>query len=203
MDNDHRGGVRDLLRHLREQGYERPALLSVEGGFSYIQDVEDSFADEVRRHGARAVIVRSDGLSGEKARDLAIRLLGRRHPPDTIVAASDRQAQGVLRAAEDLGIRVPAELGVAGEGDTVLARHSHPTLTSVRVRPRRLGEAAMQSLMGLLNGAERVENLLLPAELVIRRSTSRRATASRPGASGGTVSPGRTARTARPSSGPA
>lgn len=191
VDNDHRGGIRDLLRHLDEQGYERPALISVRGGFSYIQDVEESFSEEARRRGSPGRIVRAEGLSGEKARDLAIRLLGQRHAPDAIVAASDRQAIGVLRAADELGIRVPAELGVAGEGDTVLARHSHPPLSSIRVRPRRLGEAAMGSLLALLDEAGPVENALLPAELIVRRSTTRR------------VTPGRTATTSRPSSGPA
>lgn len=173
VDNDHRGGLVQLMAHLEEQGYRRPALLSIKGGFSYVQDVEETFEKEVRTRGAEVALVRADDLSEEQAFVHALRLLSRSPPPDAIVAAVDRQALGVLRAARELGLRVPRDLGVAGEGDTVLARHSHPPLTSIRVRPRVLGEAAVQSLLTVVERSTIPENRVLPAELVPRASTRR------------------------------
>jgi DNA-binding LacI/PurR family transcriptional regulator len=191
VDNDHAGAIRALFRHLDEQGYERPALLSHRGRFSYIRDIEDSFTEEVRKRDLPVLIRSAPDLSEEQGYTAALRLLERREPPDVIIAAVDRQAVGVLRAARELGVRVPQELGVVGEGDTVLARHSHPPLTSVGVYPARLGAAAVKSLLDLLEGGHG-DKRIIPAVLVARRSTRRQP---------GRVSPGQAARSARPSSG--
>jgi DNA-binding LacI/PurR family transcriptional regulator len=50
VDDDHRGGLIQLMAHLEGQGYRRPALLSIKGGFSSVQDVEETFEKELRAH---------------------------------------------------------------------------------------------------------------------------------------------------------
>ena len=190
VDNDHGGAIRELFAHLDEQGYARPALLTTRGGFSYIADVERTFTDEAERRGMPVTIRRPPDLSEEQAYRHAVRLLEGTPPPDVIVTCVDRQAIGVLRAADELGVGVPEELGVAGEGDTVLAEHSRPPLTSIRVHPGELGAAAVQALLRLLDG-ERVDNRVIPADVVPRRSTRRN----------GRATPARAARSERPSAG--
>lgn len=172
VDNDHGGAIRDLFAHLDEHGYERPALLTTRGGFSYFADVELAFTEEAERRGVPVTIRRPSDLSEGQALRHALRLLDRREPPDVIIASVDRQAIGVLRAADDLGIRVPEDIGVAGEGDTVLAEHSRPPLTSIRVHTNELGAGAIEIMLRLLDG-ERPENRVVPADLVPRRSTRR------------------------------
>src|SRR6266536_924556 len=173
VDNDHRGGLVQVMAHLEEQGYKRPALLSSKGGFSYEKDVEEAFEKEVRARGGEVTIVRADDLSEDQAFRHALRLLSRSQPPDAIVAAIDRQAVGVLRAARELGLRVPRDLGVAGADDSVLARHSRPPLTSIRVHTRVLGEVAVASLLAIVERSETPPNRILPADLVPRASTRR------------------------------
>ena len=46
--------------------------------------------------------------------EAAIKLLSRPEPPDAIFAASDSIALGVLYAADELGLDVPGDIGVAG-----------------------------------------------------------------------------------------
>jgi DNA-binding LacI/PurR family transcriptional regulator len=191
VDNDHAGAIRDMFAHLSKQGYRRPALLSHRGGFSYIADIEAAYTEEVTGRDMPVMIRRAPDLSEQQGYRAALRLLDRREPPDVIIACVDRQAIGVLRAADEVGLRVPEELGVAGEGDTVLAEHSRPPLTSIRVHPAKLGAAAVEIMLGLLEGV-RGDNQMIPAEVVPRRSTRRNAAPP---------TPGRAARTARPSSG--
>ena len=172
VDNDHAQAVRDLFLHLDAQEYERFALLSTRARISYFTEVEVAYTSEAERRGMPVMIRRAPDLSEEPAHRHAIRLLDRRDHPDVIIASVDRQAIGVLRAADELGIQVPAELGVAGEGDTVLAEHSRPPLTSIRIHPAELGAAAVESLLRLVDG-ERPDNRVIPAEVVPRRSTQR------------------------------
>jgi len=172
VDNDHGSAIGDLFAHLDEQGYARPALLSTRGGVSYFADVEAAYTEEASRRGMPVSIRRPPDLSEEQAYRHALPLLDRRERPEAIIASVDRQAIGVLRAADELGLRVPEELGVAGEGDTVLAEHSRPPLTSIRIHTDELGAAAVESLLRLLDG-EPAENRLIPADVVPRRSTRR------------------------------
>jgi DNA-binding LacI/PurR family transcriptional regulator len=174
VDNDHRGGIAQLMAHLEEQGYERPALISFKSTISYNEDAEESFEKEVRARGGEVSIVHATGdYSEEQGFLLALRLLSQSRPPDAIVADTDRMAIGVLRAARELRLRVPQDLGIAGVDDTVLARHSNPRLTSIRLRPHVVGDAAMDSLLAIVERGEVPENRLLPAELVPRASTRR------------------------------
>lgn len=172
VDNDYRGAIRDVFAHLDNQGYERLALLTIRGAFSCVADIEASVTDEAERRGMPVTIQRALDSSEGQAYRQALRLMDRRDPPDVIIAYTDRQAVGVLRAADDLGVRVPEELGVAGGGDTALAQHARPPLTSIRFHPSELGAAAVVSLLRLVEG-EGVDNRLFPAELVPRRSTRR------------------------------
>lgn len=173
VDHDTRSGIAELMAHLEEQGYERPALISLRGTFSWEQDLEESFGTEVQARGGETSIVHAEDLSEEQGFLLALRLLTGPRPPDAIVAATDRVAIGVLRAARELGRRVPRDLAVAGLNDSVPARHSHPPLTSVRIWPHKLGAAAVESLLVIVEHAVVPRDRLLPTEVVPRASTRR------------------------------
>ena len=84
-------------------------------------------------------------------------------------AASDRQALGVLEAAEDAGLRVPADLSVVGFDDVEVARYAG--LTTVAQPLEESGERGAKLLLGALEGrrggAER-----LGLRLIVRRTTA-------------------------------
>jgi DNA-binding LacI/PurR family transcriptional regulator len=185
VDNDHRSSIAQLVAHLERQGYERPALIVQQSRVSSDQeDMQESFGREMLARGGEALMVHPADFSEEQGFLHALRLLSGAHPPDAIIAAVDRAALGVLRAARELRVRIPRDLGVASADDTVLARHSDPQLTSMRLRPHALGEAAVETLLAMVEHSTVPENRLLPTELVPRASTRRnrrRASAASPG----------------------
>jgi DNA-binding LacI/PurR family transcriptional regulator len=175
VDNDTQATVGLVLDHLAEQGFSRPALISLGSErYSYIADLEEGFRTRLEAKGQAPRIVRAPDLTERAGYDAAISLLARRGRPDAIVAAVDRQAIGVLAAAEELGIDVPGSLGVVGEGDTVLARNAHPPLTSVDPRPAELGRAAFGLVQRVLDGTDgEFLNEVVPCVLVTRESSAR------------------------------
>ncbi len=173
VDSDHRRSIVQLMAHLEEQGYERPALISQSGQFSYNQDIEESFEKEVRARGGEVSMVRTDDATEQQGFVHALRLLSGTQPPDAILAPTDRLAVGALRAAHELRLRVPRDLGVASVDDTALARHSDPQLTSMRLRLHVVGAAAIESLVAIVERSQVPENRLLPTELIARASTRR------------------------------
>lgn len=88
--------------------------------------------------------------------------------PTALLCLSDRLAEGALRVARELGLRVPGDLSVVGFDDAV------PTaaalgLTTVRQPHRAKGAQAAQALLRLLGGGGPVlPRSLLSTELVIR-----------------------------------
>lgn len=179
VDSDNAGAMRSLVAHVHEEGYRRPALISIrEDRYSYISDIERGFREAAAEF-TRPLIERADDLSERSGYEAAIELLSRRRPPDAIIAAVDRQAMGVLAAAEELGRRVPADLGVAGEGDTVLARSSTPPLTSIDVQPAALGATAIELVRRAIEAAEGTatppSSVTVETRLAVRDSTLRSA----------------------------
>ena len=96
---------------------------------------------------------------------------GRR--PTGVLAMSDASAIGVLRAARDLGLRVPDELSVVGYDDLDFAEHTSPPLTTVHQPIRRKGEEAVRLLLPLIGqpAGQRLRRRRLPTRLVVRGST--------------------------------
>jgi DNA-binding LacI/PurR family transcriptional regulator len=91
---------------------------------------------------------------------------------DAIYAASDHTAEGVYRALAGSGLRIPQDIRVAGFDDLESAASMDPPLTTVRQNVRSQGEMAARTLLRLLGRPdEGPRRVLLPTELVIRRST--------------------------------
>ncbi len=91
---------------------------------------------------------------------------------DSLFAASDLMALGVIRAAHELGLAVPQAISVVGSDDSQLMAFTDPPLTTVRQPVRSMSETAVRLLADRLHGlaAECHEYVFRP-ELVVRGST--------------------------------
>lgn len=91
--------------------------------------------------------------------------------PTAIFAANDDMAAGVLFEVQERGLRVPDDISIAGFDDTLLAAHVWPGLTTVRQPVRRMGEIVAQNLIDTVSGRKIEHETLIPAELILRRSS--------------------------------
>lgn len=176
IDNDHADAMGRAVDHLLEAGYRQPALVSVSGmRVSYVTDIEAGYRRAAAARGFAPLLTRGD-ISEQAGYDAGIRLLTRRRPPDAILAGTDRQAVGVLAAASELGLRVPDDVGIVGEGNTPLAHNARPPLTSLDARPEELGRAAVDLIGRILDSPSTTppQTVVVPAVLVARESTMRR-----------------------------
>jgi DNA-binding LacI/PurR family transcriptional regulator len=92
--------------------------------------------------------------------------------PTALVTFADISAIGVMRAAQQAGVRVPEDLAIIGYDDIPQAIWTQPALTTVHQPMVEKGEIAAQLLLALIAGEPIPEqHLLLPTELVIRGTT--------------------------------
>jgi LacI family transcriptional regulator len=170
---DNRGGVQALIGHMLEAGRRR--FVHVTGPSDNIDAQERlaAFHDVLARlaPSSETVVVPGD-FREQSGFDGIARLLANGDTFDAVFAGNDDMALGALRALKAAGRNVPEEVSVAGFDDVPLARLVG--LSTVRVPLEELGDQAVVSLIGTLQGNEEsvMHRLLLP-ELVIRETTVR------------------------------
>ncbi len=91
-------------------------------------------------------------------------------PVDGIVAASDTIAMMAIRALAERQLAVPADVGIVGYDDVIMAAHTNPPLTTIRQDLKRGADLLVELLFRRLGG-EDTGSVVLPAELVIRGSS--------------------------------
>jgi len=93
-----------------------------------------------------------------------------------VFAFNDISAIGAIRALEEMGLRVPADVSVLGFDDIYAAAFHNPALTTIRQPLFEMGRLAAQTLLErLTNGkdADIPEVLSVEPTLVVRSSTAR------------------------------
>jgi LacI family transcriptional regulator len=102
-------------------------------------------------------------------------LLARRQRPSAVVCCNDWAAMGVIRAATELGLRVPDDLSVTGFDDVDAAALVKPALTTVHAPVTQLGAVAARLLLEQNDDAPHFNGgcaTRLHAHLVIRQTTT-------------------------------
>jgi DNA-binding LacI/PurR family transcriptional regulator len=90
-------------------------------------------------------------------------------PFDSVFAASDLIAIGVMKSLREAGIRIPGEVSVVGFDDIPVASYATPSLTTVRQDTRLAARALVKNLLAMIEG-EPVKPRLLPMTLAVRDS---------------------------------
>jgi DNA-binding LacI/PurR family transcriptional regulator len=165
-------GARLAVDHLVELGHRR--IAHIEGSPSTTARYRRSgYESAMWRHGLEDLIVVEPGDFTEEGGYRTARELLSRDPRATaIFAPNDLVATGVLSAADELGLRVPADISIIGYDNTYLAAIRHIALTSVDQPRRDMGRIAAQRLCDRIDEPMRGprQTLVVP-HLVVRATT--------------------------------
>jgi LacI family transcriptional regulator len=112
-------------------------------------------------------LVVAAGWDADAARRAAHQLLQRADPPTAVFAANNVLAEGVWRAAAELGVDVPGQLSLACFDDVPWMSMVQPGVTAIAQDPMAMGEAAMSQLL------ERIQAPLAPVRTVVLSATVR------------------------------
>lgn len=100
-------------------------------------------------------------------------LLDLENRPTAIFANHDLVAVGCLRAAIERGLSVPADVAIAGFGNLRISLTTQPPLTTIRLPLAEMGSKGMQLLAAKLTNPDKIEQVSLSAEIILRGSTSK------------------------------
>lgn len=167
-----RGAGRAIATYLIRKGYLR---LGFVGGAEDRTRARFSGFEAVVKATPRASLVRVEhdaGTSFSGGREALTRLLAEKAPPRAVFFSNDALAVGGLMECHRRGLRVPTDIAIAGFADLDIAAESAPTLTTVHVGSRRIGEQAARLLMRRLAGESIVETVLDLGFSVVERQSA-------------------------------
>jgi LacI family transcriptional regulator len=90
---------------------------------------------------------------------------------DAIFTANDAMGMGVIRAAEEIGLRIPQDLALVGFDDIKIPLYKDIPLTTIRQPVLQFGVRAVEALVDLIEtGSSQPKRIILDTELVIRKT---------------------------------
>ncbi|MFD0717291.1 GntR family transcriptional regulator [Paenibacillus sp. GCM10027626] len=101
------------------------------------------------------------------------RLIDKKERPTAVFTTSDYKAFGVMKAAREMGLRIPEDLSIVGYDDVVMGQYTYPNLTTINQNTKQLGRRAAEMLIfDLQNDANRFVKEEIVPSLIVRDSTS-------------------------------
>lgn len=174
VDNDNAAAITTILDHFADQGSQQVALLASPPVTSYSIDCLASYRSWCAMHGQEPIVVVIEHASEEAAVVATKRLAAQPAPPDALLGTVDCFGVGAMQAADQVGVRVPDDMLIATWSEREILRGTTPFITRITDFPEMAGTAAVEMLIGLVEGREPSPAVvLLPTELNIRPSSVR------------------------------
>ncbi|MBT2406128.1 MULTISPECIES: LacI family DNA-binding transcriptional regulator [unclassified Streptomyces] len=175
VDADNRGGAREAVRYLLDQGRRRIAHIAGPLDQTSATDRLDGYRD-VLPDGDPALIAEGDFTTAGGARAMA-ELLDRGPRPDAVFAANDLMATGALKVLRERGLAVPRDVAVVGFDDAEpVAEAADPPLTTVRQDIEGMGRLMARLLLRALaaepQGAHGLPGSVITPTALVRRASA-------------------------------
>jgi LacI family transcriptional regulator len=170
-------GARRLVEHLLGLGHRRIAFVTESGAVSTARDRLLGYREALEQAGVPfdpELILETTAIEHRPRpvlRTLA-RVLDLPEPPTAIFAVNNMAAIGVAEAVRERGLQIPDDLALVCFDDIEQAAQLDPFLTVFAQPAETFGTIATQLLLDRITGGadERARKVVLPGELVVRRS---------------------------------
>lgn len=178
---DNRGAMRDLTRHLLEQGHRRIVFATRAEPINTVQDRLSGYREVIEEAGLPEYIVVAPGtrdVSNWTAMD-GLFALPPEERPTAVLCINDYTALLAYTRLTYLGLQVPTDVAIAGFDDIIPVLPNGVSLTTVAQPFEAIGRTAAEALLARRSrpwaDAVTAANLWrreLPTTLLIRTSTS-------------------------------
>jgi len=170
-------GSYELTNYLVNRGYRRFLYLSGPKNVMTFKRRIDSHKNALMRHGCifdeKDIVETTPNIAG--GYEVIRRVFSYSGPSyDVVLCANDFMAFGVLKAFDEIGIKVPAEIGVAGFDDIEFSSVARVPLTTVRIPIHDLAKNSVDVLYAIMEGREgelTQRKMVVPLEVIPRSST--------------------------------
>ncbi|MET9631116.1 LacI family DNA-binding transcriptional regulator [Lentzea sp. NPDC006480] len=166
FDVDNGSGTDGVVRHLVNTGRQRIAMVTGPSWLPCVDRARDAYHQIMRDSGRETRVVSGD-FTATRGAAAAMEIMTRWPDTDAVFALSDLTALGVLDGLHAQGIRIPADVAVAGFDDIAFACLSRPALTTSTHPVEEIAAAAARAV---LDRGNTDRTTFFPSTLVVRES---------------------------------
>lgn len=168
-------GAFNAVTHLIETGCTRIAFYGSAMTLEISKNRYNGYKDALLKHGIQPnqELIRFCD-NGTDAEAITPELLSTGNPPNGFFAVNDDTAIGILYTAKRMGFRVPEDISICGFTNGQRAVACDPMLTTVEQRGIKVGEEAVDILIGHVEGTiplDKAEKRIVRTRLIIRGTT--------------------------------
>ncbi len=165
---------RKLTRHLIEMGHKKIGLICAQNRFSVGFDRMNGYLDELIDNGItpKKEYYDNRNFDLDEAYETAKRMMQSADPPTAYIGISYYGAKAVMKAATDLGLKIPDDISIASFSNLELNDYYVPKITNVEENLCAMGERAAKILFDRIEHGEKdeKENVVMSSKLTLRDS---------------------------------
>jgi LacI family transcriptional regulator len=174
--DDFAGGFR-VTQHLIDQGYKRIGHLAGPQNLTTYLDRKNGYIDALLKNGITydesLIIVNT--LTSDEGVPAIQQLMSLPNSPDAIFCGNDTTALSVMIYLRDKGIRIPEDVGIVGFSNEPFSKVVSPSISTIAQPGFEMGQKAAELIIRKIENKERTyQTIILPTELIIRESSSRK-----------------------------
>ena len=151
-------GAQKAVAHLVSRNHKKIAFVAGPEGSVSGQRRRSGFIRGLKQNGLifeeeLIVTCKPDVEGGYQS---AKKLLGEKHDVTALLGFNDLVAFGIYRACDEMGLEIPHHIEVIGFDDIPIATLMKPSLSTLKVDKRALGQQAMKTLLKLISGDKEI-----------------------------------------------
>lgn len=166
--NDNFNGAYKATEHLIRKGYKRIGTLAGYKSVEHYVERIEGYKKALTDNGLQIdeSIIYPNAILRETGYENAVSAI--KNGCDALYCAGDFSALGALDAAKEAGMSVPEQFGIVGTANEIFTSLTHPSLSTIEMRPVEIGKAAATAF---LEGSN--EKITIKMELIERESSNK------------------------------
>ena len=172
--SDYREATKEVVSYLLSLGHRNIGFVYGVADHELALDRLQPFQESLNNAGVAIEpdLIVECGPTIEDGYQAALKLLKLSHRPTAIIAVNDLLAISTIRAAGDMGLRVPDHVSVVGFDNIPMANYLMPRLTTVTKDAYTAGKNAFEMLQARMQTPDLPRQVIhIPAKLIVREST--------------------------------
>jgi LacI family transcriptional regulator len=167
-------GASLAVDHLAQFGAKSIAGIFGPPNIDTTQRRRKGFESAATRNKLKQIVIEGDSWGMEAGRKAGLELLTKKARPDVVFVSTIMMGIGFIRAAHELGIRIPNEVRVAALHDSDIANYLTPSLTTIHLPTVEMGSQSVDLLLRIIGGGMPGHLIVdTPPILVVRDSSAK------------------------------
>lgn len=164
------------VQHLINQGAKKIAHVGGPVNLKIYENRQKGYFQAIQDAGLEInkEMVINNSLTRLEGTNAIQKLLTNAERPDAILCANDTTALSVIIYLKKIGIKVPGDIAVFGFSNEPFSEVVTPSISTIKQPGFLMGQKAAQLIIRDIlhkNNSEEYENIVMPAELIIRESS--------------------------------